>query len=78
MGVASRLRARAARGAASRRADRAAARQRRLDILVVEDNATNQKVVAHVLEQRGYHVTAVVHGPRGRGDRVRGGPSISS
>ncbi|MBP7777826.1 MAG: response regulator [Acidobacteria bacterium] len=43
-------------------ARRGARRQRRLDILVVEDNATNQKVVAHVLEQRGYRVTAASTG----------------
>jgi two-component system sensor histidine kinase/response regulator len=37
-------------------------RSRRLDILVVEDNATNQTLVAHVLGQRGDRVTAVSTG----------------
>ncbi len=37
--------------------------RRRLDILVVEDNATNQKVVAHILSRRGHRVTAAATGP---------------
>ena len=37
--------------------------RRRFDVLVVEDNATNQKVVAHVLSRRGHRVTAAATGP---------------
>ncbi len=36
--------------------------QRRLDVLVVEDNATNRAVVAHVLKQRGHTVTLAATG----------------
>ncbi len=36
--------------------------QRRLDILVVEDNATNQALVAHVLGRRRHRVTPVTTG----------------
>ncbi len=35
---------------------------RRYDVLVVEDNATNQKVVAHVLGRRGHRVTTASSG----------------
>ena len=34
------------------------AAQRRLDVLVVEDNVTNRTVITHVLKQRGHRVTA--------------------
>jgi CheY-like chemotaxis protein len=33
-----------------------------LQILLVEDNLINQKLVAKLLEHKGYHVTAVVNG----------------
>ena len=36
--------------------------RRRLDVLVVEDNATNRAVALHVLKQRGYDVTAAATG----------------
>ncbi len=43
-------------------AARVAAPPRPLDVLVVEDNATNQRVVTHVLKKRGHRVTAVATG----------------
>ncbi len=36
--------------------------RRRLDVLVVEDNATNQALVAHLLKHRGHRVTAAANG----------------
>jgi two-component system sensor histidine kinase/response regulator len=39
-------------------ASAAPAAQRRLDVLVVEDNVTNRTVITHVLKQRGHRVTA--------------------
>ena len=44
------------------RAARGGRAPRRLDILVVEDNATNRALVAHVLGQRRHRVTAVSTG----------------
>ncbi len=44
------------------RSTRGGRRPRRLDILVVEDNATNRALVAHVLGQRRHRVTAVSTG----------------
>ncbi len=38
------------------------AAQRRLDVLVVEDNVTNRTVITHVLKQRGHRVTAAATG----------------
>ena len=44
------------------KAGSASAGARRLDVLVVEDNATNRAVVAHVLKQRGHTVTLAATG----------------
>ncbi len=46
-----------------RETSRRSSRRRPLDVLVVEDNATNQKVVSHVLAQRGHRVTTAATGP---------------
>ncbi len=51
-----RRKARAGKGAG------VAAPPRLLDVLVVEDNATNQRVITHVLKKRGHQVTAVTTG----------------
>jgi two-component system sensor histidine kinase/response regulator len=40
----------------------AAPEQRRLDVLVVEDNVTNRTVITHVLKQRGHRVTPAATG----------------